>query len=101
MDIDKEIIEQNGERYFSKRACLVIMLYTYLFPDIRVYEPYLACKQKTEYMAFILATKKYCQNKSEAMQEIRNIKNVDTLLKYVDKIDEFISFENLMDILRY
>lgn len=101
MDIDKEIIEKDGETYFSKKACLVIMLYTYLFPDIRVYEPYLVCKQKTEYMALLLATKGYCKNKSEAMQEIRNIKNVDTLLKYVDKIDEFISNENWLDIFGY
>ena len=35
------------------------------------------------------------------MQEIRNIKNADTLLKYVDKIDKYISDENLLDILDY
>lgn len=101
MDIDKEITEKYGETYFSKKACLLLMLDSYLFPYIDEYKAYLTCKRKTEYMAFLLATKGYCQNKSEAMREIRNIKNKDTLLKYIDKIDKFISFENLLDILSY
>lgn len=98
MDMNKEIIKQNGEIYLSKKACLLVMLDTYLFPDIAEYMAYLNCKQKTEYMVLPLATKEYCKNKSEAMQEIRNIKNADTLLKYVDKIDKYISDENLLDI---
>lgn len=101
MNIDKEIIEKDGETYFSKKACLLLMLDSYLFPYIDEYKAYLTCKRKTEYMALLLATKGYCKNKSEAMQEIRNIKNVDTLLKYVDKIDEFISNENWLDIFGY
>lgn len=101
MDIDKEIVEKDGETYFSKKACLLLMLDSYLFPYIDEYKAYLTCKRKTEYMALLLATKGYYQNKSEAMREIRNIKNKDTLLKYIDKIDKFISFENLLDILSY
>ncbi len=101
MDMNKEIIKQNGEIYLSKKACLLVMLDTYLFLDITEYLAYLNYKQRIEYMAFLLATKGYCKNKSEAMHEIRNIKNADTLLKYVDKIDKYISDENLLDILDY
>lgn len=99
MNIDKEIIEKDGETYCSKKACLLIIIATYLFPEIDEYNAYLTCRRKTEYMAFLLAMKKYYKNKSEAMKEIRNIKNIETLKEYVDKIDEFISSENLLDIL--
>lgn len=101
MNIDKEITEKDGKIYFSKKACLLLMLDSYLFPYIDEYKPYLTCKRKTEYMALLLATKGYCKNKSEAMHEIGNIKNTDTLLKYIDKIDKYISDENLLDILYY
>lgn len=101
MNIDKEIIEKDGETYFSKKACLLIIIGTYLFLDINEYKAYLTCKRKTEYMALLLAMKKYYQNRSEAMKEIRNIKNIETLKEYVDKIDDFISSGNLLDILNY
>lgn len=101
MNIDKEIIEKDRETYFSKKACLLIMIGTYLFPEIDEYNAYLTCKRKTQYMALLLAMKKYYKNKSEAMKEISNIKNIETLKEYVDKIDEFISSENLLDILDY
>ena len=101
MNIDKEITEKDGKTYFSKKACLLLMLDSYLFPYIDEYKSYLTCKRKTEYMALLLATKGYCKNKSEAMHEIGNIKNTDTLLKYIDKIDKYISDENLLDILDY
>lgn len=50
---------------------------------------------------FLIKKKKYYKNKSEVIKEIRNIKNIETLKEYVDKIDEFISSENLLDILDY
>lgn len=102
MDIDKEIIERNGERYFSMKACLVIMLYTYLFPNLEVYEAYLTCKHKTEYLAFLLATRKYCKNKSEAMKEINSIRTGEKLVEYVDKIYEnYVTQNDILDILNY
>ena len=76
MNIDEEIIEKDGETYFSKKACLLIIIGTYLFPEIEEYNAYLTCRRKTEYMALLLAMKKYYQNKSEAMKEIRNIKEL-------------------------
>lgn len=102
MDIDEEIIEKNGERFFTMKGCLVIMLYAYLFPDIRVYEAYWNCKQKTEYLAFLLATRKYCKNKGEAMKEINSIRTVAELLEYVDKIyEKFLTGNDIIDILYY
>lgn len=101
MDMDKEITEHNGEIYFTQKAVLVIMISTYLFPEIDEYNAYLTCKRKTEYLALILATKKYGKNKGEILQEIKSIKTKVALQEYIDRIDKFISYENLIDILCY
>lgn len=99
MDMDEEIIEPNEEIYLSKKAVLILMIGIYLFPDISEYNAFLTCKRKTEYLAFLLATKGYSKNKTEALREIKNIKSNEALTEYVNKIDQFISWENLLDIL--
>ncbi len=101
MNIKDEIIEENGEIYFSKKCCLLLILDAYIFPEIDEYKAYLNCKRKTEYMAWLLAIKKYCKTKSEALIEIRNIKSREKLQEYVDKINDFITIDNLLDILNY
>ena len=97
MDDNQEQLEDIAEHLFEVQNEALQCFKRY----IDEYKSYLTCKRKTEYMALLLATKGYCKNKSEAMHEIGNIKNTDTLLKYIDKIDKYISDENLLDILDY
>ena len=71
-----EIKEDEGEIYISYTGVLKIILGTYLFPDIQEVRAYNVCKRKLQYICYLLAIRKYCNNTKEAMKEIQNIKTV-------------------------
>ena len=96
-----ETIEHEGKIYLSYTGVLKVILGTYLFPQIDEIKAYNVCKRKLEYICCLLAIRKYCRNKTEAMKEIQNIKTVAQMQIYVDKIKDYISQYDIQDILAY
>lgn len=96
-----EITEHEGEIYITYTGVLKMILGTYLFPDIQEIRAYNVCKRKLEYICYLLAIRKYCKNKTEAMKEIQSIKTVEQMQIFVDKIKEYISQYDINDILAY
>lgn len=96
-----EITEHEGEIYITYTGVLKVILGTYLFPDIQEIRAYNVCKRKLEYICYLLAIRKYCKNKTEAMKEIQSIKTVEQMQIFVDKIKDYISQYDINDILAY
>lgn len=96
-----EITEHEGEIYITYTGVLKVILGTYLFPDIQEIRAYNVCKRKLEYICYLLAIRKYCKNKKEAMKEIQSIKTVEQMQIFVDKIKDYISQYDINDILAY
>lgn len=96
-----EITEHEGEIYITYTGVLKMILGTYLFPDIQEIRAYNVCKRKLEYICYLLAIRKYCKNKTEAMKEIQSIKTVEQMQIFVDKIKDYISQYDINDILAY
>lgn len=99
--IEVETIEHDGETYITYTGVLKMILGTYLFPDIEEIKAYNVCKRKLEYICYLLAIRRYCRNKTEAMKEIQNIKTVEQMQIFVDKIKDYISQYDIQDILAY
>lgn len=97
----KESIEHEGEIYLSYTGVLKVILGTYLFPQIDEIKAYNVCKRKLEYICYLLAIRKYCRNKTEAMKEIQNIKTTEQMQIYVDKIKDYITSDDIQGILAY
>ena len=96
-----EIIENEGEIYISYTGVLKMILCTYLFPQIDEINAYNTCKRKLDYICYLLAIRRYCNNKTEAMKEIQGIKTVQQMQMYVDKIKEYITSDDIQSILAY
>lgn len=96
-----EITEHEGEIYITYTGVLKMILVPYLFPDIQEIKAYNVCKRKLEYICYLLAIRKYCRNKTEAMKEIQSIKTVEQMQIFVDKIKDYISQYDINDILAY
>lgn len=96
-----ETTEHDGEIYISYTGVLKIILGTYLFPDIEEINAYNVCKRKLEYICYLLAIRRYCRNKTEAMKEIQSIKTTEQMQIFVNKIKNYISQYDIQDILTY
>lgn len=96
-----ESIEHEGEIYLSYTGVLKIILGTYLFPQIDEIKAYNVCKRKLEYICYLLAIRRYCNNTKEAMREIQSIKTTEQMQVFVDKIKEIITQDDIHNILAY
>lgn len=96
-----ESIEHEGEIYLSYTGVLKVILGTYLFPQIDEIKAYNVCKRKLEYICYLLAIRRYCNNTKEAMREIQSIKTTEQMQVFVDKIKEIITQDDIQSILAY